>query len=140
MHVEQLDKAGKPYILHCLEVMYGVNQLDFIQMAIAVGHDIMEDTNVTETDLKFLGVSEYVIHCMSILNKHNFIDEEAYYQAISTNRDCVAVKMSDLCHNSDIRRLKGITQKDFNRTANYMKRYTQLEQQLQKFKAGTSHG
>lgn len=37
------DKAGRPYILHCLRIMNAVNQKDEQLMCAAVLHDIVED-------------------------------------------------------------------------------------------------
>ena len=40
---DKKDKGGKPYILHCLRVMNGVDQTDEELMTIAILHDIKED-------------------------------------------------------------------------------------------------
>lgn len=38
------------------------------------------------------------------------------------------VKMADLRHNSDLRRLKGVTEKDVARVAKYMQFYQELKE------------
>jgi hypothetical protein len=43
------------------------------------------------------------------------------------NPDARIVKMADLRHNSDIRRLKGVTQKDITRIAKYHEFYLELK-------------
>ena len=53
--LHKTDRGGQPYILHCLEVMNGVKEYGPEVMAIAVLHDIIEDTNVTITTLSELG-------------------------------------------------------------------------------------
>ena len=40
-HAGQTDKAGKPYILHCLKVMHYLKSEDEELMCIALGHDII---------------------------------------------------------------------------------------------------
>ena len=39
-HDGQLDKAGKPYILHCLKVMHYLKTDDEQLQCIALGHDL----------------------------------------------------------------------------------------------------
>lgn len=46
--------------------------------------------------------------------------------AVKSNPDAVRVKIEDLRHNSDIRRLKGITEKDVARMARYHEFYLEL--------------
>jgi len=48
-HEGQLDKGGEPYILHPLRVMMKLK--DERQRVVAVLHDIIEDTKVTDIDL-----------------------------------------------------------------------------------------
>ena len=46
------------------------------------------------------------------------------------NTDAMKVKMSDLRHNTDIRRLKGVTEKDIARIAKYQMFYTEIKAKL----------
>ncbi len=49
-HESQIDKAGKPYILHPLRVM--LKGTDEEEMICGVLHDVLEDSEITETDLR----------------------------------------------------------------------------------------
>jgi hypothetical protein len=51
-------------------------------------------------------------------------------EKVKANKDAVKVKMADLRHNSDIRRLKGVTDKDVARIAKYHKFYLELASEL----------
>ena len=44
------QKRVKPYVLHCLRVMHGVN--DPLAKQVAVMHDLVEDTDVTFDELR----------------------------------------------------------------------------------------
>jgi len=46
---------------------------------------------------------------------------------VMSNQDAIKVKMADLRHNSDIRRLKGVTEKDIARVAKYHQFYLELQ-------------
>ena len=125
----QLDRGGAPYILHPIHVMNALAfRGDYELMAIAVGHDVMEDdASVTVETLSAAGISERVIVALKILTHISSESYDDYIQRIGSNEDATLVKMEDIRHNSDITRLKGITQKDFERMQKYSRSYTYLK-------------
>ena len=128
-HDGQKDKAGKPYILHPLKVMHYCKTDDEEIMAIAVLHDSVEDNkNITYRYLMEEGLSLRVIEGVAALTKLPGEDYESYKNKVKQNPDAIKVKMADLRHNSDIRRLKGITQKDIDRVVKYQQFYMELLQ------------
>ncbi len=126
-HAGQFDKAGEPYILHVLEVLHGVHTHDEEVQCIAVGHDLFEDTKTTVEDLVNIGATTRIITGILALTKQNGESYKNYKEKVLANPDAMLVKQSDLRHNSDITRLKGITQKDIDRMAKYMAFYTEIE-------------
>lgn len=132
-HNGQFDKAHKPYILHCLKVLHYTKSDDEEIQCIAVGHDLFEDTDVTAKQLQDEGFSDRVINGILSLTKQRGEHYLDYQLKVMNNKDAVIVKMADLRHNSDIRRLKGITEKDILRTKKYHEFYSQLEQRLKEF-------
>ena len=125
-HKGQRDKAGKPYFLHCLEVMRLLNTDDEELQCIALGHDLFEDTAATAGDLRIAGMSERVIAGISAMTKQRGQSYEEYKAQVKSNRDAVLVKTADLTHNSDIRRMKAVNQKDFDRVIRYRQFYAEL--------------
>lgn len=139
-HADQKDKAGKPYVMHVLEVMFnarrmcafvpGVNEL--LVMTVAVLHDIIEDTAMTAEML----VSEYefpgdVIAYVQVLSKQHGEDYTEFVKRCATHSAVTRlVKMADIEHNIDVLRLKpdDIDQGDLNRLAKYRKAYAVLKQ------------
>jgi (p)ppGpp synthase/HD superfamily hydrolase len=126
-HANQFDKGGNPYILHCFAVMYLVESEDYEVKQIAVGHDLVEDTDVTWEDLIREGFSDRVIQGIMALTKQRGETYEQYKNKVKSNKDAVLVKMADLRHNSDITRLKGVAEKDIARIAKYMQFYSELK-------------
>ena len=53
---------------------------------------------------------------------------EEYKAQVKANKDAIRVKMADLTHNSDIRRIKDAGQKDFDRTMKYRAFYAELSE------------
>jgi (p)ppGpp synthase/HD superfamily hydrolase len=129
-HAGQTDKGGQPYILHPLAVMHITGSTDEEVQCIAVGHDVVEDTKTTYQDLDNAGMSKRVIDGIRALTKLPGETLDEYKEKVFANRDAMIVKMADLKHNSDFRRLKGVTEKDFARMAKYMQFYNEIEGRL----------
>lgn len=132
-HHGQFDKGGRPYILHVLKVMHYLKDKDDDELnTIAVGHDIVEDTPITLNGLAEWGFSERVrdgIDKLTKKEKHVQTHEE-YLTGILASYDACRVKLADLRHNTDIRRLKGIGEKDLQRMKKYHKMYTQIKDMI----------
>lgn len=129
-HHGQFDKGGNPYILHPLKVMHYLKSDDEELMCMALGHDVIEDTDVTYKDLRDAGMSERVIKGITALTKQRGQTYEEYKEVIFGNPDAMRVKMADLRHNTDIRRLKGVTEKDLARVAKYHTFYLEIRARL----------
>ena len=122
------DKGGMPYVLHCLKVMHYLKSDDDELCQIALGHDLIEDRkNVTYKMLRDMGFSERVIEGIRCMTKVPGETEEEYLAKVMSNPDSIRVKLADLRHNSDIRRLKGVTEKDVRRIEKYHRMYMALK-------------
>lgn len=122
------DKGGVPYVLHCLKVMHYLKSDDEELQQIAIGHDLVEDRkHVTYKLLRDMGFSERVIDGIRCMTKVPGETEEEYLEKVTSNPDSIRVKLADLRHNSDIRRLKGVTEKDIRRLEKYHKMYLTLK-------------
>jgi (p)ppGpp synthase/HD superfamily hydrolase len=126
-HMGQFDKGGMPYILHPLKVMHYTKSSDMEIMAIAVMHDVVEDTDVTFIDLISMGFTDRIVDALRLLTKMPGQSLREYLDGIKSNKDAIIVKLADLRHNSDIRRLKGITEKDVARMRKYNEMYLELK-------------
>lgn len=126
-HANQFDRAGVPYILHCLKVMHYTKSDDEELNCIAIGHDIVEDTDTTYQELYDMGFTARVVTAIDALTKRRGESYDDYKSRVKANVDAIKVKKADLRHNSDIRRLKGITEKDLARNEKYHRFYAELE-------------
>lgn len=131
-HAGQFDKGGYPYILHCLAVMMMIADRDDEELlAAAVLHDVIEDTDATYADLRTIGMTERVIVAVQAVTKVPGETYEEYQAKVKSNADAVVIKMCDLRHNTDVTRLKGITQRDIDRNVRYQRFYWELCQLTQ---------
>jgi (p)ppGpp synthase/HD superfamily hydrolase len=129
-HAGQFDKGGRPYILHPLTVMQRLRTDDEELQCIAVGHDLVEDTATTSAELRELGFSERIVVGIRDLTKFESQSQAEYRRVVKGNVDAIRVKIEDLRHNSDIRRLKGVTEKDVARMVRYHEFYLELQAAL----------
>jgi (p)ppGpp synthase/HD superfamily hydrolase len=130
-HAGQFDRGGRPYILHPLKVMHYLKCDDEELQCMALGHDLIEDTDVTYKQLREAGMTERIIAGISALTKQPGETYDEYKQNVFANRDAMLVKLCDLRHNTDIRRLKGVTDKDIERIAKYQRFYMELLSKLE---------
>ena len=121
------DKGGKPYMLHCIEVMNGVKYLGENAMCIAVMHDLVEDTDWTIEKITALGFNSFITHGLHLITHWEGVSYEDYIKIVATDKIATAIKLADLRHNLDPTRLKGIRKKDFDRVEKYHKAYLYLQ-------------
>lgn len=117
-HANQKRKDGTPYIFHPLEVAellkrYGYD-IDY-QVA-GVLHDVLEDTDATDEEVKAFG--EDIYEAVKLVTRPKGADEAEYVKNILTNHMAAVVKNADKIHNMcDI-----VTTNDRNAILNYAKK------------------
>ncbi len=126
-HQGQFDKADQPYITHPEFVASQVTGDE--AKAVAWLHDVVEDTPVTFDDLRAAGLSENVIAGIDAITKREGEDYETYLERVAANPLARAVKLADLTHNMDTRRLKVITEKTKERLEKYQFAFFKLNNQ-----------
>lgn len=128
VHSDQLDKGGNAYILHPIRLMMRLRTDDEELMQIAILHDVVEDSeDWSLSELLTRGFSSRVVAALALLTHDKADSYQEYIKKIGTNADATRVKLEDLKDNSDLSRLKGVTQKDFDRVIKYQKSYTYLK-------------
>lgn len=116
-HAGQIDKAGKPYILHPIRVMLSLQTLE--ERIVAVLHDVLEDTSITSETLRSEGFSEIVVSAIESVTKREGEDYHAFVLRAAANPIGRRVKLADLTDNCDLSRISNPTQRDYERIAKY---------------------
>lgn len=124
-HAGQFDKAGRPYIEHPEHVAKDV--CGDKAKALAWLHDVVEDTDTTFAELAATGIDDEVIEALRLLTHDESVPYFEYVNAIKSNALARTVKLSDLRHNSDLSRLKEITDWDLQRRDKYLQAIKILE-------------
>jgi hypothetical protein len=123
-HRGQLDKARQPYILHPLRVMARLESEE--ERIVAILHDVIEDSDVTPTELRDAGFSEPIIKAIDALTRRNGESYEEFIERLKPNTLARQVKLADLRDNMNLRRLPRITKRDRERVERYRRAWRNL--------------
>ena len=117
-HAGQTDKAGQPYLLHPLRLMFAVSSP--FEMMAAVLHDVVEDTILTLEDLEREGFHADVIAAIDALTKKPGESRLEAAERAAQNAIARVVKLADVSDNMDLRRIAEPKEKDFERLKEYV--------------------
>ncbi|HNC98860.1 MAG TPA: HD domain-containing protein [Myxococcota bacterium] len=125
VHSGTVDRAGRPYLLHILQVVTACRD-DLDAATVAALHDVVEDSSVTCRDLREQGFAAHLVEAVDALTRR---DGESYEDSIErASRLALSrkVKLADLESNLDVRRLTQVTSSDLGRLERYRKAWHQL--------------
>lgn len=115
-HDGQKDKGGNDYYLHPLAVSNAVTTEK--EKVVALLHDVLEDTFVTQDTIKNLFGDEILEAVLSVTKREgeDYID---FVRRAKRNPIGRAVKIADIRNNMDLSRLSVVTNKDMMRMGKY---------------------
>lgn len=132
---DKVDKGGYPYVIHLLKVYSCVN--DYQEKVCALLHDVVEDTDVTFDELKEVGFPCEAIEILTYLTKQKGEDYRDYIERIisSENVHVLNIKLADLKHNMDVKRIKNPSVNDYERiNKRYTPAYHKIQNKLEEMK------
>lgn len=124
-HKGQKDKAGTPYILHPLRIMFNVAG-DYARI-VALLHDVVEDSETKIEDLREAGFSEEILDAVDAITHRQKESYEQYFRRLRNNRLAREVKLADLRDNMDILRLAAVDESAVRRLKRYHHYYHDLQ-------------
>jgi (p)ppGpp synthase/HD superfamily hydrolase len=116
-HRGQLDKAGRPYILHPIAVM--LRMRTDRERIVAILHDVIEDSDTTLDELRAQGYDEAALTALDHLTRREGEEYDAFVRRAAADPLARTVKIADLEHNLDTTRLAAVTEEDEARLARY---------------------
>ncbi|MGL5066643.1 MAG: hypothetical protein ACRC6T_02280 [Sarcina sp.] len=126
------DKGGNLYINHLRSVANDVDAPK--EKIVAMLHDLLEDTDYTESYLIKIGVPKELRDAVKSLTRTQTQSYKDYINNICINEKSfvLRVKLADLKNNMDISRISNPTKEDKERIRKrYMPAYTQIEKRLE---------
>ena len=124
----QTDKAGETYILHPLRLMAQMDTKE--EMAVALLHDVIEDSKYTAEMLVDEGIPEEVVEAVEYLTKKEGESYEEFTNRVVDNKLAAKIKKADIEDNMNILRLESLSEKDLQRVAKYHKAWHSINQAL----------
>jgi len=119
------DKGGEPYLLHPLRVMLAVDTDE--ERRVAVLHDVVEDCGVSLSDLRALGYPVVEVRALDALTRRKPSESyDAFIDRLLPDPLARKVKLADLAHNMDVRRLKHVGDADLERLDRYVRAWRKL--------------
>ena len=101
-HHGQFDKGGVPYIFHPIHLAETMD--DEVSTCVALLHDTVEDTDVTLEQLAKEFPRE-IVEAVDLLTHRDGVEYFDYVRAMKQNPVAVKVKLADLAHNGDPKRI-----------------------------------
>ena len=136
LHKDQKDKVGVDYFSGHLSYVASLGKI-WQEKVVGYLYDANEDTpNSIDSILMMLEEEskdtllaperDKISKALLLLNHHTAKNREEYIKCISRDPLAKAVKINDLTHNMDVRRLPHISPKDIERFERYRKEYAIL--------------
>ncbi len=103
-HKGQTYGTGRPYTYHLTQVlttwykMFGGKSGQLAEYA-CLGHDLLEDTEVTASQLRFKGVPEEAVIAIDLVTKKHGLAYKQYLRNICVNELAFEVKVADTYSN-----------------------------------------
>lgn len=116
-HQGQFDKSGVPYVFHPLHLAEQMPDEESIVAALL--HDVVEDTDYSLEDLKSMGFPPKALEAVALLTHTGEEPYLRYVARIKENPIAKRVKLADLRHNSDLSRIRQVTERDRERVEKY---------------------
>lgn len=123
-HNGQVDKGGRPYILHPISVMMKMDTIE--EKIVAILHDSIEDSNIKKEELIAFGIPKRLVDEIDLLTRKNGDSYMQYISKVKTGKIAKKVKLADLETNMNLSRIKKPTKTDFDRVKKYKKAYKLL--------------
>lgn len=109
VHAGQVDKLGVDYFRHPEAVAKPFEEKgEWDRAAAAWLHDAVEDSGMTVENLIALGISPRVTEIVDLLTRKDDVPDDEYYEKIAVDPDALEVKISDMRHNTDTKRMESL--------------------------------
>ncbi len=127
-HKNQFRWNDEPYIFHCLRVMDKVEGAP--KKAIAVLHDVLEDTSVTAGDMDRENIPMLVIQTVEVLTRCDYESYKEFINRIAGDEWASEIKIADIEDNMDIRGITSLSDSNWERIKKYHKAWSLLKRKL----------
>ena len=138
VHKGQVDRMGRPYILHVMRVM--MRGRDPEEQVLGALHDVLERSDLTRSYLQEKGFGEVILIALEHISRNKGETYEDYIDRVLENDLASRVKLHDLADKMDLRGKAQLENGDVKRFNRHLAAYHKLKEKLVGSKAGKVTG
>lgn len=125
VHKGQLDRFGKPYILHVMRVMMRGQDLE--EQVLGALHDILERSTLTLADIQKKDYPPRVVKALDCITRREEEDYDGYIERVMQDGLAMRVKLHDLADKMDLLHVDELSVADLKRTNKQLAAYHRLK-------------
>jgi (p)ppGpp synthase/HD superfamily hydrolase len=133
VHKGQVDRFGKPYILHVMHVM--MRGHDFDEQVLGALHDVLERSSLTIKELADKGFSERVLVGLEHITRQEGETYAQYIDRVMLNNLAIRVKIHDLADKMDLLHVETLNIADLKRYNRQLSAYHRMKRVMEEAKA-----
>ena len=133
VHKGQVDRFGKPYILHVMRVMMRGHDLE--EQVLGALHDVLERSTLTITDLQKKDFQPRVLKAMECITRRKDEDYDGYIERVMEDGLAMRVKLHDLADKMDLLHVEELSIADLKRYNKQLAAYHRLKKLVEDARA-----
>jgi (p)ppGpp synthase/HD superfamily hydrolase len=133
VHKGQVDRFGKPYVLHVMRVMMRGHDLD--EQILGALHDVLERSAVTVAGLQKKGFTPRVLKALEHITRRTGETYEEYIDRVVQDNLAIRVKLHDLADKMDLLHVESLSLPDLKRYNKQLAAYHRMKRMVEEAKA-----
>ncbi len=133
VHRGQVDRFGKPYILHVMRVMMRGHDLE--EQVLGALHDVLERSTLTAEDIIKKGFSPRIVKALEHITRVPQETYEQYIDRVMEDNLAIRVKLHDLADKMDLLHVDQLDPADLKRYNKQLTAYHRMKRLVEEAKA-----
>lgn len=133
VHKGQVDRFGKPYVLHVMRVM--MKGQDMEEQILGALHDVLERSQLRMEEMAEKGFSERVLVALDHITRRKEETYEQYIDRVMLNNLAIRVKIHDLADKMDLLHVEELNLADLKRYNRQLHAYHRMKRVVEEAKA-----
>ena len=133
VHKGQVDRLGRPYILHVMRVC--MRGHDHEEQILGALHDVLERSQMTAADIAAKGFGPRIVNALDHITKREGETYEAYIDRVMKDPLASRVKLHDLADKMDLQKVRELTPADIKRYNRQLAAFHKLRELVEELRA-----
>lgn len=133
VHRGQVDRSGKPYVLHVMRVMMRGHDLE--EQILGALHDVLERSELTVDEIAKKGFPARVLKALQHITRDPAESYEQYIDRVVQDNLAIRVKLHDLADKMDLLLVEQLDPADLKRYNKQLTAYHRMKKLVEEAKA-----